>query len=418
MSGRAMTKRMVIAFMLAAFGAVFAAAETTLTVWNMPPEADAMYKQLWDEAVTNFEKLNPGIRINGISREYKPQEFVSVMASGKGPDIARIPISALPVMARYGFLAPLDRYAQNWFVKDFMPEIMWNSVKSKDRIFGIPNDSYFTVLFYRKGIFQAAGVTKTPETWQDIIEISERVHRTDKNVWGIALQCDLFYFIDFIWQAGGYILKDGVIDFKNPGVVKAARFWHDLKWKYGAMPPQNVFYDYDVEQLFSTGKTAMMVGVSKRLPVMARRYGLDINDVEIVPLPAGPEGIKAWHVAGEAYVINAAISPEKKELAWKYIEDALNPFNQLIKWQRMKELGMKSFPEDFSCATKVENMPEFMRVKNLMEFASIEPTMHVWPMVKEDFNKQVLEKIMTTKIPDIEQVLYDFDKHVRARYGR
>ncbi|MCX8094326.1 MAG: hypothetical protein N3E50_09215, partial [Candidatus Goldbacteria bacterium] len=67
--------------------------EIILNVWNMPIEADRLQRQVWDEEVKQFEQTYNTIKIKGIAREYKPQEFVSVMASGKGPDIVRIPIA-------------------------------------------------------------------------------------------------------------------------------------------------------------------------------------------------------------------------------------------------------------------------------------------------------------------------------------
>src|SRR6056297_3582493 len=79
-----------------------------LSIWNMPPEADKNRRVIWEETVEKFQTRYPKVKVNGISREYKPQEFVSVMASGKGPDIVRIPVTAIPAMAKYGFLAKLN----------------------------------------------------------------------------------------------------------------------------------------------------------------------------------------------------------------------------------------------------------------------------------------------------------------------
>ena len=266
--------------------------DVVLNVWNKPTAADPLQNQVWEEEVKGFREFNPGIRINGIAREYKPQEFVSVMASGKGPDIVRIPITAIPLMAKYGFLAKLNGFTDKWTQKDYMPPIMWNSVNVDGGIYGIPYDSFFTTLFYNRKIFEKCGITKAPETWQDIIDDSKIISGRLKDTWGIALQPDMFNFMDFIWQAGGNFYDNGKLKLNDPAVIKALRFWHDLKWEYGAMPPQNILYEYDVEQLFATGKVAMMVGVANRLPVMARRYGLVISDIEIVPLPAGDSGIK------------------------------------------------------------------------------------------------------------------------------
>jgi ABC-type glycerol-3-phosphate transport system substrate-binding protein len=390
---------------------------TVLTVWNMPTEADVLYRQVWDENMDSFEADNPGVKIRGISREYKPQEFVSVMASGKGPDVVTIPITAVPVMAKYGFLSKMNEYTDKWMQKDYMPKIMWDSVNINGSIYAIPDDSYFTTLFYRKDIFDKCGLTQPPKNWQDIINYSKIINDKLKDTWGIALQPDMFYFIDFIWQAGGAVYSNEKLNLNDQSVITALKFWHDLKWKYNAMPPQNIFYDYDVEQLFSTGKIAMMLGVAKNLPVMARRYGLDLKTVEIVPLPAGNTGVQAWHAGGEAFIINKAISQEKKDLAWAYITHVMSPPRQLWKFMRMKQLNMVVFPGDFSCATNLINMPEFANVKGLIEYANVEPPLYRWPMIKEDFNKMVLEKIFINRDVDFDATLLEFDKRMKDEYN-
>lgn len=395
---------------------VYLNAAEDLYIWNMPASADKMQRQVWEEEVNGFKNFYPDVKIHGISREYKPQEFVSVMASGKGPDIVRIPVTAIPIMAKYGFLSKLNGFTDKWTQKDYMPQIMWNSVNVDGNIYGIPYDSYFTTLFYRRDIFEKCGITRAPETWKDIIYYSNIINDKLKTVWGIAFTPDMFNFMDFIWQAGGDFYNNGKLTLDDPAVVKALKFWHDLKWLDNAMPPQNVLYEYDVEQYFSTGKIAMMAGVANRLPVMARRYGLNIADVEIVALPAGDSGIKAWHAGGDAFIINAGISEVKKKLAWEYIKYVLSPLNQLWKWKRMKEQNMVIFPGDFSCATNLINMPEFAKVKGLLAYAHPEPTFVKWPMIKEDFNRYVLEKIFITREVDFEAVLYEFKERVKREY--
>jgi ABC-type glycerol-3-phosphate transport system substrate-binding protein len=392
-------------------------AENVLTVWNMPSAADKNQLDVWNSESDTFEKMFPGVKIKGISREYKPQEFVSVMASGKGPDVVHIPITAIPSMAKYGFLAKLNDFTGGWTQKDYMPSIMWESVKVGNDIYGIPYDSYFTTLFYRRDIFDKCGISGPPKTWQDIIADSDIINKKLPETWGIAIPPDIFYFIDFIWQAGGDVTSGGKINLNNPGVIKALKFWNALKFKYNAMPPQDILYDSDIEQLFSAGKIAMMPGVAKRLPVMARRYGLDISQVEIVPLPAGDTGVQAWHAGGEAFIINDTISPEKKKLAFEYIKHRLSPLTQLSRFMRMKELNMIIFPGDFSCATNLINRPEFANVKGLLSYAHAEPTYYKWPMIREDFNRYVLEKIFINRDVDYNQVLFDFMERVKKEYN-
>ncbi|MBN2754826.1 MAG: sugar ABC transporter substrate-binding protein [Candidatus Goldbacteria bacterium] len=399
------------------FFASFCLYAEELTVWNMPADADTLQKKVWNEGIKSFESNNLDIKVRGISREYKPQEFVSVMASGKGPDVVRIPITAVPVMAKHGFLADLSGYTADWIQKDYMPKIMWDSVDINGKIYGVPYDSFFTVMFYRKDIFDRCGITKAPETWEDIIKYSAIINSKTGDVYGIGLQPDMFYFVDFIWQAGGSVFTGGKLALNEPAVAQALKFWHALKWKYRATPPTDILYEADVEQLFSSGKIAMMPAVAKRLPVMARRYGLDMKNVEIVPLPAGPQGIKAWHAGGEAFIVNSSISPSKKDKAWRYIQYELSPPAQLGKYIRMKNLQLPIFPGDFSCATNLINMPEFANIKGLFEYAHIEPPLYEWPMIKEDFNRSVLEKIFTNREVDFEGVIYEFEKKIKAEYN-
>ncbi len=408
-----MFKRGVAAGLALLIAAVCCGAE--LSVWNMPPDSDKFYRQLWNEATQSFERMNPGVKIRGISREYKPQEFVSVMASGKGPDVVRIPIAAIPAMAKYGFLADLTPFTDKWIQKDYLPSIMWRAVTVEGKTYGVPYDSNFTVLFYNKKIFNQAGLDRGPENWAELVNYAKKI-RQKTGSWGLALQPDMFNFIDFIWQAGGDIYRGRDLNLNNAGVVKALKFWNSLKWEHSILPPQNILYESDVEQLFSTGKAAMMIGVAKRLPVMARRYGLALDDVEIVPLPAGDTGIKAWHAGGDAFIINASIPDERKEIAWRYINNSLSPISQLWQFMKMKELGIPVFPGDFSASTNLINRPEFANVKGLFDSAMAEPTFYRWPHIKEDFNRYVLEHIFINKNPDYEKLLFDFMERVKKEY--
>src|SRR5258708_5005577 len=78
-----------------------------LTVWNRPAVARANERQIWDREKADFESKNPGITIRPISRDYIQQQFVTVMAGGKGPDVVHLWVGALPTLAGQDFLAPL-----------------------------------------------------------------------------------------------------------------------------------------------------------------------------------------------------------------------------------------------------------------------------------------------------------------------
>jgi len=82
--------------------------------------------------------------VKGVSRDYIQQQFVTVMAGGKGPDVVHVWVGALPTLAREGFLAPLDKDVAAWDQKDLIPDIFWEPSRTPQGLVGVPYDSYFT----------------------------------------------------------------------------------------------------------------------------------------------------------------------------------------------------------------------------------------------------------------------------------
>ena len=93
---------------------LMAGAKIHLTLWDKPPKSLPLDRELWEETVARFEKQNPGIQVEGVEREYRPEEFVTVMAGGKGPDLVKVWVGAIQTLAGLGFLEPIDAYIQNW----------------------------------------------------------------------------------------------------------------------------------------------------------------------------------------------------------------------------------------------------------------------------------------------------------------
>src|SRR5580698_10589968 len=124
-----------------------------LTMWNVPPKSLPLDRQLWEETVSRFEKDNPDIVIDGVEREYQPEEFITVMAGGKGPDLVKVWAGSIQTLASLGFLEPIDSYIQNWTQQDFINPVLWQSTQVGNHLYGIPADTYFLFLLYRKDLF-------------------------------------------------------------------------------------------------------------------------------------------------------------------------------------------------------------------------------------------------------------------------
>jgi ABC-type glycerol-3-phosphate transport system substrate-binding protein len=198
----------VLLSMLSLLAARLSALE--LVVWNQPPEARPAERQLFDEEAANFAKAyGQGVRVKAISRPFIQQQFVSVMASGKGPDVAHIWVGALPTLARQGLLAPLDAEVAPWDQQPMIPPVLWEPARLDGKLYGVPRDSYFYVLLIRRDLFVRAGLDPEhpPANWDELAADARKLTNASRGIAGFAFTPTAEGFMDFVWQAGGELLR-------------------------------------------------------------------------------------------------------------------------------------------------------------------------------------------------------------------
>jgi ABC-type glycerol-3-phosphate transport system substrate-binding protein len=391
-----------------------------LTVWNRPPEARAAERILWDEEAEAFSKAT-GVRIRPIARPYIQQQFVSVMASGKGPDVAHIWVGALPTLARQGLLAPLDAEVQAWDQRDFVPPVLWEAATVDGRIYGVPRDSYVYVLLVRKDHWIAAGLDPAvpPADWAALADAARRMSDARRGIAGLGLAPTAEVFMDFVWQAGGELLRQEggrvrAAFHENPGVT-ALSFLRGLRFEPGVLQANPLASKDELSQLFALGKVAMLMGVPDQMPDLIRRYGLKAENLLLFPLPAGPTGIHATHAGGDYYVVNASAAPAVRKAAFDYIRALLSPVNQFRRWQRMKQLGIPIFPGAFSTTASIHS-EEFALVQASLAAARPEPYLPNWPLIKDHLETTLLQRLFTEPGADVERLLRKAAAEVEELY--
>ena len=73
---------------------------------------------------------------------------------------------------------------------------------------GIPFVALNSVMFYNKDMFEEAGITKVPETWEELREAAKKLTQ-DKNGDGETDQWGMMYEMDDYWQPLTYIIQAG-----------------------------------------------------------------------------------------------------------------------------------------------------------------------------------------------------------------
>jgi len=149
---------------------------------------------------------------------------------------------------------------------------------------------------------------RPPATWDELRDAAKKLTLPSKGQAGFGFSPDANLFLDFVWQAGGELLrKDGqgkwdVAFQENPGVT-ALNFLHGLRFQDQVMQPNPLAGDDELKQLFALGKLAMMAGVANQMPDLITRFGMKPEDLILAPLPAGPTGIHASHSGGDYFII-------------------------------------------------------------------------------------------------------------------
>jgi multiple sugar transport system substrate-binding protein len=417
-----------VTILLAALALAPSLGALELVVWNQPPEARPAERQLWDEEAADFAKdysatSGQPTTVRAISRPFIQQQFVSVMASGKGPDVAHIWVGALPTLARQGLLAPLDAESGAWDQHDLIPPVLWEPARSEGKTYGVPCDSYFYVLLIRRDLYVKAGLDPEhpPANWDELEADAKKMTDPAQGIAGFAFTPTAEGFMDFVWQAGGELLHteaDGRVRpafNENPGVI-AMTFLRRLRFEDGVMQPNPLASKDELAQLFALGKVAMMMGVPNQMPDLISRYGLKPENLLLAPLPAGPTGVQATHAGGDYFVVNAEASPARKAAAWAYIKHVLSPINQLRRWNRLNELKVPIFPGAFATTAQLNNLPQFKLVQDALSVARSEPYLANWPLIKDHLESNLLQTLFVTPDADVEGLLKQAADEVQELY--
>lgn len=200
--------------------------EITWWGWGDPPAKQAK----------EFMKHHPNIKVKVVNAGTGNDQYTAInnaISAGKGlPDLATIEYYALPQFAYSGKLVDLTQFGANRYSKDYTPGT-WSSVNVNGGIYALPTDSGPMALFYNKEIFDKAGVTTPPSTWDEYYEAAKKIRAVGSYI--TSDSGDAGFYDSMVWQAGGHpysVSKDGKTVGINltddKGAQKFNEFWQRM----------------------------------------------------------------------------------------------------------------------------------------------------------------------------------------------
>jgi ABC-type glycerol-3-phosphate transport system substrate-binding protein len=280
-----------------------------------------------------FHKENPDITIKfqNVPAEESAQKLTTQIAGGNPPDAAFVDASTVAGFASRGALVNLDDRISKSDVVD--PDDYVDAFKTfttfEDSMYGLPFDGESTALFYRTDLFEAAGITAPPTTWEEFEEAAKKLTQPDKRQYGIAMFApeSAYYWYPWLWQAGGEVLtKDGEPAYNSDVAKESAEFYVGLA-EY-APPDYLNSNSYDGRVAFAQGQVGMYVAGAWFAGTLVGEFPDIEGKWATAPLPEGEAGCGTT-IAGDALVVFE--NSKNQDAAWKWIEFLSQPEN-MAEW--------------------------------------------------------------------------------------
>jgi sorbitol/mannitol transport system substrate-binding protein len=261
-TGTVRTLRSLLA-VLAGLAATTALAQTQLTIATVNNSDMIIMQRLSKQ----FEQAHPDIKLNWVVLEenvLRERVTTDIATKGGSFDILTIGTYEAPIWGKKNWLVPFDDLPADYQVDDLIKPIR-DGLSANDKLYALPfyGESSFT--FYRKDIFDKAGV-QPPKTYAELDEILPKLKQAGgagfyplclrgKPGWGE----NMAYFDTLVNTMGGrWFDENWKPQLTSPAWKKALTWYVTNMKKYG--PPGASSNGHNENRaLFATGKCGLWI---------------------------------------------------------------------------------------------------------------------------------------------------------------
>jgi multiple sugar transport system substrate-binding protein len=338
------------------------------------------------------EHPNITVKFQNVPAEEASQKLTAQIAGGNPPDAAYVDAGTVAAFASRKSLTNLDAYIGRSDVvdpKDYVPAFKTSTVY-ENSMYGLPFDGESTALFYRKDLFEAAGIKAPPKTWEEFATAAAALTKPEQKQYGYALFApeSAYYWYPWLWQSGGKLLSDDgkQVQFNSAEAKQSADFYVGLT-KYAPKDFLNS-NSYDGRVAFATGKVGMYMAGAWFAGVLDGEFPKIKGKWAAAPLPEGSAGC-ATTIAGDSLVLFRA--GKNQDAAWKWIEFLSKPEN-VAQWT-YKSPGSTLLPPRASLL----DSPDLKKSKPVLTGFADAMSCGVsnvianpdWPKIEEKLNEQL-----------------------------
>jgi len=235
--------------------------------WQTANLTESQYEPVWKATIAEFEKENPGVKIEPVlvARKDHWTKFVAAAQARKAPCIVTVDLTTA---AYNGYLMPLDKY---WNAEPAEFRRAWNDAmlsasKWKGQLYGLPIWGGTYAEIYNRDLVIKAGLdpAKPPKSWAEYMTWAKKLSGSDH--WATAVlggktDTTTRILLMWIWSNGGEAFNADMTEAtfaKNPKSLEAIKFYLGLA-KDGVAAPAPTTTNYlEQTNLFAQQKIATM----------------------------------------------------------------------------------------------------------------------------------------------------------------
>ncbi len=371
------------ALCLAAGGAA-SAAEVRIVVSYYSAESGPIFEGMAEE----FEAKHPDIdiQIEVVNWDNLEQKLTTDVAGGTAPDISIIGTRWLVGYAEEDVAEPLDDYVTPEFRAKFIETFLEPSVID-GQLYGIPVAASARAMYYNKAMFEEAGITEPPETWDELKDAAAKISALGDDIYGFGLQgaeieTDAYWYYA-LWTHGGDILENGRSGIASEAAIEAANLYKSMIDEGLTQPGVTSYSREGLQDLFKQGRLGILLtGPWLRGQMQAEAPDIDYG---IAPIPMGTT--RATYGVTDSIIVFA--DSDVKDEAWQFLEETAFSDN----WRReftLKEGFLpvfKSVAEDPHFADD----PELKAFTDMLPYAKFAPTIARWEEMADATSRALQE---------------------------
>jgi multiple sugar transport system substrate-binding protein len=235
-----------------------------------------------------------------------------------------------PLIADKGVTSPdLD-------MNDFSAATIRAATGPDGKINVLPMNQDVWILFYNKEMFEQAGLSNPPKTYDEMMEAAHKLTDKSKGVYGFVgrglknANVVLYDNILLGWDQETITPDGKTLLTDTPAAIEAAKWYQRIMRECG--PPGSVGFNWNESQTtFSQGRAAMWWdGIGFSAPLVDPTKSKIVGKVGFAPVPAGP---KSQNSATFINGIGIPVGAKNKTGAWLYLQWSMSK-TMLPTWLR------------------------------------------------------------------------------------